>query len=285
MSDGHDKEHKDQGSHGGSHGGGHGGHGGGGHAEGEHEGAPEWLISFADMVMLIMAFFVIMLAMNMGPKAEPVQGGDKDEEQIGPGGGASRKASFVIAIRNGFKNPIDMKSSRPDEAWLRKHIRENEGAGDREGPPGDKPNQQSVKPSEYTMLGGALVMFEDHSNLLTSTARETVQASAEQLKDQRWIVELRGHVSPWEASRNAEVAMKLSHERAMQVARELIRHGISWSQLRVVACGESDRLVARSPSHADDRRNQRVEIVVTKDLVPPDPYAAPAPPPATPDGG
>lgn len=76
MSD-HGEEHGEGGgSHGGSHG---GGHGGGGHAEGEHEGAPEWLISFADMVMLIMGFFVIMLAMNMGPKTTAVQGGEPGE--------------------------------------------------------------------------------------------------------------------------------------------------------------------------------------------------------------
>ena len=42
---------------------------GGGHDE-EHEGAPEWLISFADMVMLIMGFFVILFALNMSPPAK-----------------------------------------------------------------------------------------------------------------------------------------------------------------------------------------------------------------------
>ena len=50
MSDEHDK-----------HSGGHvGGHGGGGHDEEEEAGAPEWLISFADMVMLLMGFFVMI---------------------------------------------------------------------------------------------------------------------------------------------------------------------------------------------------------------------------------
>ena len=84
-------EHKDEGhghgggdSHGGGHGDGHGGkkkhkkhHGGGhggGHEEG-HEGAPEWLISFADMVMLMMGFFVIMFAMNLQPKGGNAGGG------------------------------------------------------------------------------------------------------------------------------------------------------------------------------------------------------------------
>ncbi|MCL4212087.1 MAG: hypothetical protein KJZ68_15650, partial [Phycisphaerales bacterium] len=66
MADAHDQS----GEHGKKHAhkrGGHGhGHGGGGHEEG-HEGAPEWLISFADMVMLMMGFFVILFALNVNP--------------------------------------------------------------------------------------------------------------------------------------------------------------------------------------------------------------------------
>ena len=100
-----EKEHKEGHEHeGGSHGGGgHGAHGGGGgHAEGEHEGAPEWLISFADNVALMMGFFVILLAMNMkDPTAGGIGGKDKN-------GGApdSKSVDFVIAIRDAFSKTM-----------------------------------------------------------------------------------------------------------------------------------------------------------------------------------
>ena len=66
-------DHDEHGEHEEGHGGGShgGGHAAGGHEEG-HEGAPEWLISFADNVALMMGFFVILLAMNMGPKGSSV---------------------------------------------------------------------------------------------------------------------------------------------------------------------------------------------------------------------
>ena len=94
----HDKsaEHGEGGAHkGGGHGGGHG-HGGGGHEE-HHEGAPEWLISFADNVALMMGFFVILLAMNM---AKQTVGGIGGEAQMGGNPNqANTMIDFAIAVR------------------------------------------------------------------------------------------------------------------------------------------------------------------------------------------
>ena len=75
MSDDHAKH--DSGHHGGA----HGGHGGG-HEEEEEGGAPEWLISFADMVMLLMGFFVILFALNVQPKGGNPGGGGEESEGV-----------------------------------------------------------------------------------------------------------------------------------------------------------------------------------------------------------
>src|SRR5690349_11416681 len=93
-----DHEHSESG-HGHGGGGGHrkgghggGGHGGGGHEEG-HEGAPEWLISFADNVMLQMGFFVILLALNL---KEPTTGGIGGKESNGDPPAALLDAAIAI---------------------------------------------------------------------------------------------------------------------------------------------------------------------------------------------
>jgi outer membrane protein OmpA-like peptidoglycan-associated protein len=220
----------------------------------------------------MMGFFVILLAMNMGPKGEPVQGGDPSEINNGSGGGMSRADSIIISIREGFNSPLDAKSGNPEERRLANAKKQRDEARKDEGPVGTAPRPQTVRETDYSNLGG-VVHFEDSSHELTASARATLAQVAKKLQGQRWIVELRGSVSPFESGRNPEKAMALAHERALQAGRELAKAGIPWPQMRLVACGDANRKVARSTDHASDRPNQRVEIIVTKDAMPADTYA------------
>jgi flagellar motor protein MotB len=261
------------GDHGG--GGGGGGHGGGGHGGGggheeAHEGAPEWLISFADNVALLMGFFVILLAMNMGPKHEPTQGGVKGEK--GGGFQTSPAMEAIIGIREAFHTRFNPNNA--DDAAVIEYMRKKANAGRAEDPgiPGNRPEVQSLPRGNYNSVTG-VVVFDDKSALLSPSARTVVTDVAAHQRDQRWVLEVRGHVSPFECMRDNVKAMQLSNERALAVALALVEAGLSWENLRVVSCGANDRVVARTFDPTEDRSNQRVEIVVTNDTVQADPYA------------
>lgn len=266
-------EHKE----GEEHGNGGGGHGhGGGHAHGgaheEHEGVPEWMISFADNTALMMGLFVILLAMNMGPKADPIMGGNPSDIDAFESSNA-RMLDWALGIREAFNNPVSIDSTNPNEAQLVKRLkqRKNPGASRSFAPEGDAQNQQAVRPTDYTEIGGS-VSFEDGSALLTSSARQTVAEVAEHIKGARWIVEVRGHVSPSETMRNTRRAMELSFERARAVAEQLVAQGVRWEQLRLAAAGDNERNVSRTYDREEDRSNQRVEVIVTREPLPDDPY-------------
>jgi flagellar motor protein MotB len=255
------EEHKDD--HGGSHGGGgHGGHGGGGHAEGEHEGAPEWLISFADNVALMMGFFVILLAMNM---QKPKAGGIGGEAQMG-GTPTTEMIDFVIAMRKEFNNPIDLNSDDPAEAPFRKRIRELLESGESNQPddPGPGREHQAIRPTDFSNHGGN-VNFEDDSTTLTEAARDRARTIGARLKSQRFMIEVRGHCSPSEAQLKPHRAFALGNARAMAVAEQLAAQGVPWRQMRLVSCADNARLTSREQSYdrEHDRQNQRVEVIVT----------------------
>jgi flagellar motor protein MotB len=276
-----DDKHTEAGE--GSHGS-HNGHGGGSHAGGpheEHEGAPEWLISFADNVALMMGFFVILLAMNMkSPKTYAGIGGPDEH------GGNVDQLDFVLALREAF-NPIDLESSNPTEAALRQRKREKMSSDGRARQPaehGEAREWQAVRPTELSNLGGN-VPFADDSDTVSPAALIQVQKIAARIRGQRFYVDIRGHASPSETYRNVDKGLSLSFTRASAVAHALADTGVAWDQMRIVACADHERNVDRSYDRDADRLNQRVEIVLTGERLPPP--GGPAPSPATspiPDG-
>ena len=269
------EEHKEQPAAEEGHSSGHGGgHGGGGSHEEAHEGAPEWLISFADNTALMMGFFVILLAMNMGPKSQPVQGGEVDESNAYEGRTA-QQMDMIISIREGFNNPVNIFSDRPEEQPLIRRLLERKGGqGKSQGVKGKYERNQTLRPTDYDRVA-ASVPFDDKSTALTAEARAIIAEAAQRMKQQRWVVEVRGHVSPFESMRNTQRAMQLSYERAFAAAQAMVDSGMQWEALRVVACGDSDRVVPRTFDREEDRTNQRVEIVVTNRVVSADPYTMP----------
>lgn len=272
MSDKHD-EHHGEGEHK-AHSGGHGGHGGGGHEEHE-EGVPEWVVSFADNVLLQMGFFVILLAMNLGAKAAgPTDAGDKTSAKQ-----ASDNAwiDFQIAIRDAFNNPVDMKSTSANDLPLIKRLMEKmkekkSGQSIDENVVGEDKNAQSTRPAQFLDPANR-VDFAERSTDLSPEAQRVVAAVATKYAGTQWIIEIRGHSSALETFRDVEQARKLSYERAWSVGSALVSAGLTWNRLRLSAAGDSEPISPqRARSSADHVGNQRVEIYVLPEAVPADPY-------------
>lgn len=262
------EEHTEQSGE--SHGG--GGHGAGGHggAHEEHEGAPEWLISFADNVALLMGFFVILLAMNM---AKRTMGGIGGEAEMG-GSPNDPMMEFVLSVRDAFNTPVALDSKDPKDQELVRYLLRKRGASLEEGPAGRNNRLQSLATGEVHRTA-AMVTFDDREAALSGDARRMLAGTADTLKGQTWIIEVRGYVSPFEVMRNPTRARDLSYQRAMSVASALVESGLRWESLRVVSCGDAARLVPRAGSNEEDRPNQRVEVIVTNEVLPADPYAKP----------
>jgi len=274
MAEEHKEEHGggEAGHGGGGHGG--GGHGGGGHGGGgheEHEGAPEWLISFADNVALMMGFFVILLAMNM---QKPAAGGVGGEAKFPADTPSPQMDDFAIEMRAAFNHPVDINSSDPHEQELVKRLKERSKEGGHTNQPGvdgQKHDVQAPRTSDW-VKPTAVASFIDQDAQLSDEGKRSMAQAAEQLRGQHWIVEVRGHVSATEARAGKEQAMQLGFERAKAAARELIANGMIWEQIRVVSCADNERAVQRADSPEGHRNNQRVEIVQTQEPVPGDPY-------------
>jgi flagellar motor protein MotB len=268
--DEHGKEHKKHKKHG------HGGHGGG-HEEHE-EGVPEWIVSFADNALLQMGFFVILLALNLGAKAQgPTDEGDKTSAQK-----ASENAwiDFQIAVREAFNNPVDMASGKPEDLplirrLLEKMAAEKTGQSVDENIVGEDKNAQSQRQSPFVDPANR-VEFAERSSDLSDAARTIIAAVARKHAGTQWVVEVRGHASALETFRDVEQSRRLSYERAWAVGQALVAEGLTWKRIRLSAAGDSDPATsARARTDSEHASNQRVEIFVLPEAVAPDPYNQP----------
>ncbi|MBY0112068.1 MAG: OmpA family protein [Phycisphaerales bacterium] len=236
------------------------------HMPHEHEHEEGWIVSFADNVLLMMGFFVILLAMNMGPKG-------KSDAEPQPAGASDSLIDFAIAVREAFNNPVSMDSTKPEDQALIRRLKDREVGERRIGPSGKDSKSQAVR--RNTSVGeDGYVQFDANKTTLTESGRQTIEEIATKLAGARWVIEVRGHASRWESWGDERKARELSYQRAWAVGNELVRHGISWDQLRLAASGHSAPVVARAMSSAEAETNQRTEIIVLDEPIPEDPFSA-----------
>lgn len=236
------------------------------HRHEEHEHEEGWIVSFADNVLLMMGFFVILLAMNMGPK------GSSDEP---PGETAEdRIADVAIAVREAFNNPVSLNSLAPEDQVLIRRIRAKAMKPDALAPTPEGENKQSqtIRPSDWSG-DGAFVRFDERQADLSNEARDTIAQVSRKIVDTRWMVEVRGHASKWETWRDTKKARDLAYERAWVVGTELVKHGVKWEQIRLVSSGSSAPAIARASTADEAQMNQRTEVLVLREVMPEDPYA------------
>lgn len=249
------------------------GHGhGGGHEEHE-EGVPEWVVSFADNVLLQMGFFVILLAMNMGVKAQgPTSEGDQTSAAKSQN---DALLDFALAVRSGFNNPIDLNSSAAeDKALVRRALEKlNQRRGDspEENTTGQDKQAQNVRNGE-NRAPSVRVTFEDRSIELSEPAKRQLDDAARKFAGSRWILEIRGNASRLESVRDIQRSRQLSYERAFAAATYLVNQGLKWEQIRLVAAGDSFLATPRARTSGEHASNQSAEVYQLTETMPSDPF-------------
>jgi chemotaxis protein MotB len=251
------------------------------HEEPAGESAPMWIVSFADLVTLLMSFFVILSVKPEGTAS--VQ--DPAFQQV------------AAAIRAAFKNlpPADptMDPRRDFEDLSRRLMalmnREgtlNRGDSNEKGIQGRSFRVRRMRDGMEITVGGP-VMFEPFSVKPTAEGEASLRQVFNIIKGKRNIIEIKGHAGeePWPADWKYEDAMKLSYERARYVASRLLEQGSDPRTIRLVAVGPNEPVTRQAYEETLRAENRRVEIIVRESLI--DDYVgqSPAPSPASQPAG
>lgn len=192
------------------------------------EGGPDWIMSYADMITILMAFFVVMyaLASGKGPQERAVL--HALHEQFAPLG--ERWESMLPAVLK-----------RPEIQTPRRKAGQSVVA----------PELRSAWPGEPKRIGG-VIEFNDPSDVFNPEQTAALQAILIQVAGKPQQIEVRAIV-PVEATTDARWDLACARSRATM--RWLVEHGIDPVRIRVAVAG------ADAPHDAT-----RVEVLLLNEI-------------------
>jgi len=214
------------------------------------ESAPMWIVSFADLAVLLMSFFVVLYALKQGGEAQQI--------------------NTAAAIRAKFDRTSEMA---PNTAFNRAVLRyrgEPEAFNERgnssnpmDGAEGDQNHVTAIQAGK--LVKGGKLSFDLGQTTLDTTAKHTLEQIARKLKGINNVLQVKGHVSNDEISTLIDDpdGTALSYRRAMVVIDELVRLGINRNVLRPVPCGSFEPLQVGVYTAEGHRQNRRAEVFTT----------------------
>jgi len=225
----------------------------------ECEECPEWIFTFADLVMLMMGFFVILWVLK------PYPGKDGEAQPTLP---IETRAIF----KDQFGFAPDPNSNDPVDVYLRGlHMRKPMGrdiqgktANEQQGVKGTEPEVEMIRKS-IAVGTGTRVLFDGADDKLTPDAMRSLDTLANLIRGHTNIYMVKGHTSAddYPDSSDESQKMALSLRRAQAAADYLVTKGVDRMTLRVQGCSTFEPVILRAYTGDARMLNRRVEVEST----------------------
>lgn len=228
------------------------------------EGAPGWMTTFADMMTLLLCFFVLIVSFSEIKKDDKYQAVVEEiQEAFGMKGG-------------GGKLPTDDDPALSllqilETTRLRQERVDERSQAEDQGIDGRTREVTTVREGDLYVIGGRIT-FEPGSADLSSEARDQLRAVIDQVAGLRNLLQVRGHAAAREVAPDGtpvEDLYGLSYARARAVGQFLTSEavGIDPARVRLMAVGAAEPLNNRSFTTAAQEPNRRVEVMLADALV------------------
>lgn len=225
-------------------------------------GVPEWIVTFGDMMSLLLTFFIMLVSLSEVKEEEKYQalvesvrrqfGHDMSNDAMVPGRTKPRNAVMASLATMGRARKYDLVS----------------GGNKESAPTGDDPRVRIIRPGERTAIG-TVIFFPDDSAELIVQHKQDLQRLALEITGKPQIIEIRGHTNlrPAEDFTSYKDNWELAYARSRATMQFLVQElGIDGKRVRISVAA------ANEPLHIGTdleklRRNSRVEIFLTDEVV------------------
>lgn len=226
-------------------------------------GAPEWVLTYGDMMSLLLCFFILLAALSELKKEDEYRAVVREVQ----------KAFGMVG--GGGKLPTDMDPTtsliqRLEQIQLQQRKAKSISHADDPGIDGKEVSVTRVREGMMYAVGGRIT-FEPGSADLTEEARAGLRKVAELLRGYRNVIEVRGHAGSMEVRAGSQFPdlWSLSYGRSRAVMDFLVSDElrVEADRIRLVANGDREPVRSRAFTWPEQEPNRRVEIFVTDSLV------------------
>ena len=224
-------------------------------------GVPEWIVTYGDMMSLVLTFFIMLVSM-----------GEIKEE--------TKYQAMVESLRERFGYDASIMSLMPGPAkpgnsafsklatMGRARRADTLNGGDKvKAPVGENPRVQSLRKGENPTIGGVLY-FDDGSSELTAEQKRILQSVAQEVGGKPQKIEIRGHTSSRPLPKGCvyKTHWELAFARSSHAMDFLVKLGINPKRMRIaVAADNEPKHLGKDPLL--QKENDRVEVYMIDELV------------------
>lgn len=224
-------------------------------------GAPDWVLTYGDLMSLLLCFFILLAAMANYDKQD------------------KRMMAALESIREALGNPgqegyvtakeLDLHSLMVQlQSLAAKIIQRNNSVSDDEGITGRYCRVRKVRDGLEVMMGGPIA-FGPNESRLEPEADLMVQEIARSTRGHRNRIEVRGHAAIEASAGDRQYIdpVTLSYLRSRAVYDRLVELQIEPDRIRILAAGPHEPIRRAEGLPVDPAENRRVEIVVQQATV------------------
>ena len=187
------------------------------------EGAPIWMGTYADLMSLLLCFFVMLFAMSIIAEV-------KWEALV-----ETLQRDFGYQGRS--NNPQKGKGVTPSVSSITERSRRTSaltGGQPIQSPQGPATSIMTIR-TEGELVRGGVILFELGHDALTERAKEGLSLLFTTLYGSPYKIQLRGHAGPTEVGRIHTEDTDLAYNRAFNVREHLVELGLKKEDFEIVA--------------------------------------------------
>jgi len=226
------------------------------------KGAPEWVVTYGDMMSLLLCFFILLASMS------EIRNKDQFQAILEA---LRRQFGYERSLISPIPGPVRPLNTTLKLAALaatgRARRLDTMNGGDRiRAPVGDFARVQQIRRSGDRTLGGR-IRFEETSADLDQDNLQRLEEIARFLQGKPQKIEIRGHTTsrPLPPDSPFKDHWQLAYQRCVRVKEELLRLGIPPKRLVLTVAADNEP-IERGEDPAKLLENSRVEILLLSEL-------------------